>query len=91
MTDRLVDKSALVRLPASADAEEWSKQIECGLVRISSSTRLEVGCSARSATDLPASIQSATAELAGLTVLHVDKDFDLIAGVTGLDTERLRV
>lgn len=34
-------------------------------------------------------IVAATAELAGLTVLHVDEDFDLIAGITGQPTERL--
>ena len=33
---------------------------------------------------------AATAELATLTVLHVDKDFDLIADVTGQPVERLR-
>jgi len=33
---------------------------------------------------------AATAELASLTVLHVDKDFDLIAGVTGQPMERLK-
>lgn len=33
---------------------------------------------------------AATAELAGLTVLHVDKDFDLIRSVTGQPLERLR-
>lgn len=32
---------------------------------------------------------AAAAELGGLTVLHVDKDFDLIAEVTGQTTERL--
>jgi len=32
---------------------------------------------------VPDLIIAATAELAGLTVLHRDKDFDLIAGVTG--------
>ena len=32
-----------------------------------------------------------TAELAGLTVLHLDKDFDLIAEITGQATERLSV
>lgn len=34
-------------------------------------------------------IVAATAELAGLIVLHVDRDFDLIAEVTGQPTERL--
>jgi len=33
---------------------------------------------------------AATAELADLTVLHLDKDFELIAGVTGQPLERLR-
>ena len=32
---------------------------------------------------------AATAELAGLTVLHVDEDFELIAELTGQPTERL--
>ena len=32
---------------------------------------------------------AATAELSDLTVLHVDKDFDLIADVTGQPVERL--
>jgi predicted nucleic acid-binding protein len=34
---------------------------------------------------------AATAELAGLTVLHYDKDFDLIDSVTGQAAEWLRV
>jgi len=34
---------------------------------------------------------AALAERAQLTVLHVDKDFDLIAGVTGQPVERLRL
>lgn len=32
---------------------------------------------------------AATAELAGLTVLHLNKDFELIASVTGQPTERV--
>jgi predicted nucleic acid-binding protein len=36
-------------------------------------------------------IIAAAAELAGLTVLHLDKDFDIIADITGQVTERLRV
>ncbi|MDP8970943.1 MAG: VapC toxin family PIN domain ribonuclease, partial [Actinomycetota bacterium] len=39
---------------------------------------------------LPDLIVAATAELAGSTVLHVDKDFDLIAAVTAQPAERLR-
>ena len=34
---------------------------------------------------------AATAELAGLTVLHLDKDFEVIADVTGQPVERLNV
>ena len=43
------------------------------------------------APSLPDLIIAATAELAGLTVLHLDKDFDLIAGITGQSMERLTV
>jgi predicted nucleic acid-binding protein len=128
----LIDKSALVRLGATAHAEEWASRVERGLVRIATVTRLEVGFSARSAADLrnglahpplsampveyatpaiedravavqllladqghhravsvPDLLVAATAELAGLTVLHVDKDFDLIGAVTGQPIERL--
>jgi predicted nucleic acid-binding protein len=38
---------------------------------------------------VPDLIIAATAELAGLTVLHFDKDFDLIASVTGQPAEWL--
>ena len=133
VTDWLVDKSALVRLGDSADAEEWASRIERGLVRITTVTRLEVGYSARSAAQartafrtppiaampveyltpaiedralevqlmlagkgqhrapsIPDLLIAATAELAGLTVLHLDKDFELIAKLTGQTCERLR-
>jgi predicted nucleic acid-binding protein len=43
------------------------------------------------APSVPDLIIAATAELAGLTVLHVDKDFDVIADVTGQSVERLNV
>jgi predicted nucleic acid-binding protein len=132
LTSWLIDKSALVRLAASPDAEEWANRIERALVRITSLTRLEVGFSARSADDLRTSVRrpplsampveyltpaiedralavqtsladrghhrapsvpdlliAATAELAGLTVLHLDKDFELIADLTGQPLERL--
>jgi predicted nucleic acid-binding protein len=42
------------------------------------------------APSIPDLIIAATAELAGLTVLHVDKDFDLIANVTGQSVELLQ-
>lgn len=42
------------------------------------------------APSLPDLLIAAVAELAGLTVLHLDKDFDLVAEVTGQPVERLR-
>jgi Ribbon-helix-helix protein, copG family len=42
------------------------------------------------APSLPDLIIAATAELAGLTVLHLDKDFEISADITGQATERLR-
>jgi predicted nucleic acid-binding protein len=133
LTDWIIDKSALVRLGDSPDAEEWVRRIERGRVRITTVTRLEVGYSARSADRARAAFGSpplsampveyltpaiedralqvqllltdkeqhrapsfsdlliaATAELAGLLVLHLDKDFELIAAVTGQPIERLR-
>ena len=134
MSAWLIDKSALVRLAASADAEDWAGRIERGLVRISTVTRLEVGYSARTgqvlrdatrrpplssmpveyetpviedravqvqmlladrgqhrAASIPDLLVAATAEIVGLTLLHVDKDFELIASVTGQSAERLRI
>jgi len=41
------------------------------------------------APSIPDLLVAATAELAGLTVLHVDKDIELIATITGQPTERL--
>jgi predicted nucleic acid-binding protein len=74
MTTWLIDKSALVRLAASPDAAEWAGRIDRGQHRIPS---------------IPDLIIAATAELAGLTVLHLDKDFEVIAQVTGQPVERL--
>lgn len=134
MTSWLIDKSALVRLATSPDAETWARRIERGLVRITTVTRLEIGYSARTAADLraggrqpplssmpteyqtpaiedralqvqalladrghhraasiPDVLVAATGEIVGLTVLHVDKDFGLIAEVTGQPVERLRI
>lgn len=132
MTTWLIDKSALVRLGGSPDADQWASRIERGLVRISTVTRLEVGFSARSAealraayagpplarmpveyltpaiedravevqgslaergqhraASIPDLLIAATAELAQLTILHDDKDFELIANITGQPLERL--
>jgi len=131
VTHWLIDKSALVRLSDSPDVDEWANRIERGLVRMTTVTRLEVGYSARSATQARSAFTTpplsampveyltraiedralelmladqghhrapsirdlliaATAELAGLTVLHLDKNFELIAGITGQVCERLR-
>jgi predicted nucleic acid-binding protein len=43
------------------------------------------------APSIPDLIVAATAELAGLTVLHVDKDFEIIAELTGQPLERLEL
>ena len=130
----LIDKSALVRLGASPDVEEWANRIERGLVGVTTVTLLEVGYSARTAFDLsqvlrrpplavmpveyftpsvedramevqrllaerghhrapsiPDLLIAAAAELNQRTVLHLDKDFDLIAEITGQTSERLRI
>jgi hypothetical protein len=134
VTAWLVDKSALVRLGTSEDAELWADRIARGLIRITTVTLLEVGFSATSGPDLrqasarpplslmpvelmtpaaerravevqleladqgrhrapsvPDLILAAVAERAGLVVLHHDKDFELIAEVTGQAVERLRM
>lgn len=41
------------------------------------------------APSIPDLLIAATAELAGLTVLHIDKDFELIAEITGQPQQRL--
>jgi predicted nucleic acid-binding protein len=41
------------------------------------------------APSIPDLIIAATAELAGLTILHLDKDFEVIAAITGQPVERL--
>lgn len=43
------------------------------------------------APSIPDLLIAATAELASLTVLHLDKDFDLIAELTGQPVERLNI
>ncbi len=43
------------------------------------------------APSIPDLLIAATAELVGLTVLHLDKDFDMISELTGQPTHRLTV
>jgi len=50
----LADKSALVRMGASPEAVLWHDRIQRALVRITSATRLEIGFSARSGSELRA-------------------------------------
>jgi predicted nucleic acid-binding protein len=57
VTSWLIDKSALGRLAASPDADEWAQRIQRGLVRITTVTRLEVGYSARSGQQLRAGLR----------------------------------
>ncbi len=48
VTNWLIEKPALVRLVLSPKADEWAARIEPELVRITTVTRLETYCSARS-------------------------------------------
>jgi predicted nucleic acid-binding protein len=43
------------------------------------------------ALSIPDLIIAATAELTGLTILHLDQDFEVIARVTGQSVERLSI
>ena len=110
----------------------WAGRIQRGLVRVTTVTLLEVGYSARDASDLDAGLHgspvasmpieyatpvaedravrvltlladrgqhrapsipdliiAAIAESAGLVVLHDDKDFELVAEITGQPVQRL--
>ncbi|MDP3971337.1 MAG: hypothetical protein Q8P61_00300, partial [Candidatus Nanopelagicales bacterium] len=58
MTVWLADKSALVRFPQCPEIAEWSARVTRGLVRITAVTRLEIGYSARSGTQLRAAATS---------------------------------
>ncbi len=58
-TTWLIDKSALLRLGASPDADVWANRIERGLVHITAITVLEVGYSARSGAGLESLLRTA--------------------------------
>ena len=57
VTSWLIDKSALVRIATSPDGSQWASRVQRGLVRIRTVTRLEVGYSARSCSDLRHAVQ----------------------------------
>ncbi|NNF55550.1 MAG: PIN domain nuclease [Acidimicrobiales bacterium] len=73
---------------ASMPVEYLTPKIEDRAVEIQS-TLAESGL--HRAPSIPDLLIGASAELAGLTVLHMDKDFDLIASVTGQPVERLDI
>ena len=74
--------------PVSAmPAEYLTPSIEDRAVQVQ---LLLAGQGQHRAPSIPDIIIAAAAELAGLTVLHMDKDFELIATITGQPTERLR-
>ncbi len=68
--------------------ENTTPRIESRTVEIQ---ELLAGVGHHRAPSVPDLIIAATAELAGLVVLHVDKDFELIAATTEQPTEQLRL
>ncbi len=82
-------RSMFARPPLSAMPVEYlTPAIEDRAVEVQ---LLLAGQGQHRAPSIPDVIIAAAAELAGLTVLHLDKDFELIAGITGQPTERLQV
>ncbi len=82
-------RSMFARPPLSAMTVEYlTPAIEDRAVEVQ---LLLAGQGQHRAPSIPDVIIAAAAELAGLTVLHLDKDFELIAGITGQPTERLQV
>jgi len=75
----LIDKSALVRLGGSPDADQWADRIQRGLVRIATVTLLEIGYCARDAGDRGKRRPRRPPRR---------QDFDLIAQITGQPVER---
>lgn len=82
------DHDTLLREPpiASMPVEYLTPRIEDRAVQLQSMLAAQGQHRAPSIPDL---LIAATAELAELTVLHLDKDFDLIAELTGMAVERL--
>ena len=84
------DHRTLIRLPpiAAMPIEYLTPKIEDRAVEVQSALAERGQHRAPSIPDL---VIAATAELAGLTVLHLDKDFELIAQLTGQPVARLDV
>ena len=84
------DHRTLIRLPliAAMPIEYLTPRIEDRAVEVQSALAERGQHRAPSIPDL---VIAATAELAGLTVLHLDKDFELIAQLTGQPVARLDV
>lgn len=83
-----VDHRALLAGPplASMPVEHLTPQMEDRAVELQA---LLAERGQHRAPSIPDLLVAAAAELAELTVLHLDKDFDLIAEVTGQAVERL--
>jgi predicted nucleic acid-binding protein len=73
---------------SSMPVEHLTPAIEARAVEIQ---RLLADRGQHRAPSIPDLLIAATAEISRLTVLHVDKDFDLIAAITGQPIERLAV
>ena len=71
---------------SSMPVEHLTPAIEARAIEIQ---RLLADRGQHRAPSIPDLLIAATAELSRLTVLHVDKDFDLIAAITGQPIERL--
>jgi hypothetical protein len=94
VTDWLVDKSALVHLGDSPDAEEWANRIERGLVRITTVTRLEIGYSARSSAQARAAFNTppiSAMPVEYLTPAIEDRALEVQLMLTGQASERLGI
>lgn len=79
---RLLDASAIAAMPLALA----TPAIEQRAVAVQ---RMLADRGEHRAPSVPDLLVAATAEISGLVVLHVDKDFDLIAEVTGQPMERL--
>ena len=84
------DLRAKLRRPpvAALPVENATPRIEARAIEVQESL---AALGHQRAPSIPDLIIAAIAELAGLVVVHVDKDFELLAGVTQQPTERLRL